>query len=186
MDWLPHLQLVWAGGWVVVLFASIIQWGMLLSMPRGVFTRLFDRRDWDRKRMALFRLGKLMALVCIILVFFSPIQTGSPRLMPGVVLYGLGLAGLVKSLLDYRDSPMDQPATRGLYKFSRHPQVMATTVIFLGICLMVASLPAIILLLLARVLEHNGILEEERLCLHYYGEVYHGYMQRVPRYFWLF
>lgn len=186
MDRLPHLQLVWAGGWVLMLFASVLQWGILLSMPRGVFTRLFDRRDWDKKRMLLFRLGKLMALVCIILVFFSPIQTGSPFFFPGVVLYGPGLAGLVLSLLDFRNTPNDQPATSGLYRFSRHPQVMATAVVFLGICLMVASLPAIILLLLARVLEHNGILEEERLCLNYYGETYRAYMKHVPRYFWFF
>lgn len=186
MDWLPNLQLVWAGGWALMLFASAVQWGMLISMPREVFTRLFDRRDWDKKRMLLFRLGKLLALVCIILVLFSPIQTDSAFFIPGVVLYGLGLAGLVTSLLDYRNSPMDQPATRGLYRFSRHPQVMATTVIFFGICLMVASLPAIGFLILAKVLEHNGILEEERLCLHYYGETYRAYMQRVPRYFWLF
>jgi protein-S-isoprenylcysteine O-methyltransferase Ste14 len=71
---------------------------------------------------------------------------------------------------------MDQPATRGLYRFSRHPQVMATMVIFLGICLMVVSPLAIAFLLLARVLEHNGILEEERLCLLHYGESYCIYM----------
>lgn len=186
MDWLPNLQLVWAGGWALVLSASAIQWGMLLSMPRGVFTRLFDRREWGKKRMALFRFGKLVALACILLVSFSPFQTGTLFFIPGVVLYVLGLAGLVISLLDYRNTPNDQPATKGLYRFSRHPQVMSTTVVFFGICLMVASLPAIALLLLAKVLEHNGILEEERLCLQYYGETYRNYMKHVPRYFWFF
>jgi protein-S-isoprenylcysteine O-methyltransferase Ste14 len=169
-----------------MLFAFAIQWGLLFSMPRGVFTRLFDRREWGKKRMALFRTGKLLALVCILIVSFFPIQTGTLFFIPGVVLYVLGLAGLVISLLDYRNTPNDQPAMKGLYRFSRHPQVMATAVVFLGICLMVASPLAIACLLLARVLEHNGILEEERLCLQYYGETYRDYMQRVPRYFWFF
>jgi protein-S-isoprenylcysteine O-methyltransferase Ste14 len=39
---------------------------------------------------------------------------------------------------------------------------------------------------IARVLEHFGILAEEEVCLKLYGEAYRAYLKRVPRYFLLF
>jgi protein-S-isoprenylcysteine O-methyltransferase Ste14 len=43
-----------------------------------------------------------------------------------------------------------------------------------------------LMLLVARLLSHFGILAEEEKCAQQYGEPYRAYMDRVPRYFVLF
>ena len=186
MEWMPAFQLTLLGGWLPLLISSSIQWGLLFSMPRDVFKRIFDRSGWGKKQRIFFRLGKLCSVVCLVLIIFTPLKLHSPCLFVGGCLYLLGWLGLIVSILNYRDTPLDQPVTRGLYRISRHPQIVSTTLIALGICLAVGSWLAVSILAVAKVLEHYGILAEEEACLKQYGESYRSFMERVPRYFLFF
>ena len=89
-------------------------------------------------------------------------------------------------MLNFKDTPLDQPVTKGVYKISRHPQIAALFVIFLGICVAIGSWLALFMLVMSRLLQHLGILAEEEVCLRRYGESYRAYMERVPRYFLFF
>jgi protein-S-isoprenylcysteine O-methyltransferase Ste14 len=75
---------------------------------------------------------------------------------------------------------------KGVYKISRHPQIVALFVIFTGICLAIGSWIALFALILSRVLQHFSILAEEEDCLRRYGESYRNYMEQIPRYFLFF
>jgi protein-S-isoprenylcysteine O-methyltransferase Ste14 len=86
-------------------------------------------------------------------------------------------------MMNYKDTPLDQPVSKGVYMFSRHPQIVAVTIVFVGICLAIGSWPALFTLLMSRGLQHFGILAEEEICLKRYGEPYRAYMEKVPRYF---
>jgi protein-S-isoprenylcysteine O-methyltransferase Ste14 len=101
-------------------------------------------------------------------------------------LIALGLIGLVKALFDFRNTPLDQPVTRGIYRVSRHPQIFMTSVVLLGTCIAIGSWIALFMLIAARVFSHLGILAEEEACLKQYGDAYRAYMNRVPRYFVFF
>jgi protein-S-isoprenylcysteine O-methyltransferase Ste14 len=103
-----------------------------------------------------------------------------------MILYVIGLVGLVVAMLNYKDTPLEQPVTKGVYKLSRHPQIVAVTVVFVGICLAMGSWLALFTLLMSRGLQHFGILAEEEVCLKRYGAAYRDYLKRVPRYFLFF
>jgi protein-S-isoprenylcysteine O-methyltransferase Ste14 len=75
---------------------------------------------------------------------------------------------------------------KGLYKISRHPQIVSLFIIFFGICLAIGSWAALIALILSRILQHYGLLAEEEVCLEQYGESYRKYLEEVPRYFVFF
>jgi len=186
MELIPEFQLVWLGGWLPMVFSSAIQWGLMLSMPKEVYARLFDRQGWSIKQKFFFRLGKLVGLVSLILIAISPLKFSPPLFIIGIIIYLLGVTGLIISLLNYRDTPMDQPVTKGLYKISRHPQIVSTTTIVLGISLMIGSWMVLMLLLVAKLLEHFGILAEEEACLKQYGDSYRVYLEQIPRYFIFF
>jgi protein-S-isoprenylcysteine O-methyltransferase Ste14 len=104
----------------------------------------------------------------------------------GAVLIAFGLLGLIKALFDFKNTPLDEPVTRGLYRVSRHPQIVMSSVVLLGACIAIGSWPALAFWAVARLLEHFGILAEEEICLKQYGEPYQAYMKRVPRYFVIF
>jgi protein-S-isoprenylcysteine O-methyltransferase Ste14 len=186
MELMPALEIGWLNGWVLLAFEFLIQGSLLLVFPKDVVRRLFDRSGWSVKQRVYLVLGKLFSLACLILIILTPLKINSGVFIAGLILYIAGLIGLVIAMLNFKDTPPDQPVTKGVYKISRHPQIVALFVIFSGICLAIGSWIALFTLILSRVFEHFGILAEEEVCLRRYGESYRAYMEQIPRYFWIF
>jgi len=186
MELVPALEIGWLNGWIPLGLLVLVEGLLLTVFPREVVARLFDRSGWERKQALFTAGGKLFSLVCLVLIVLTPLKVGSSVFIAGAVLYALGLAGLVVAILDFRRTPLGEPVTRGLYRVSRHPQIVMLFVIFLGMGLAVGSWLVLLALLMSRVLQHFGILAEEEACLAQYGESYRAYMRRVPRYFLFF
>jgi protein-S-isoprenylcysteine O-methyltransferase Ste14 len=92
----------------------------------------------------------------------------------------------MKALFDFKNTPLNEPVMRGIYKISRHPQITMASLMLLGTCIAMGSWLALIILLIARTLGHFGIVAEEEVCLKQYGDTYRAYMDKVPRYFMFF
>ena len=186
MELFPALKIGWLNGWLLLGLLSLTEGIIFLVFPKRVVARLFDRSGWSREQAVFTVIGKLLALLCIILFILTPLKTGSPVFYLGLCLVVSGLVGLVKALFDFKNAPLDLPVTQGLYKVSRHPQIFMSSVVLLGICFAIGAWPALLAFLAARLLEHYGILAEEEVCLKQYGEAYQVYMKQVPRYFVFF
>jgi protein-S-isoprenylcysteine O-methyltransferase Ste14 len=186
MELMPTLELGWLNGWILLGIENLIQGFLLLIFPRDVVARLFDRSGWNVKQRSFLIAGKVFSLAYLVLIIFTPLKLHWSVFAAGMIMYAIGLAGLVVAMLNFRDTPPDQPATKGLYKISRHPQIVALFVLFLGICLAIGSWAAVLMLVLSRILQHFSILAEEEVCLLRYGEHYREFKERVPRYFLFF
>jgi protein-S-isoprenylcysteine O-methyltransferase Ste14 len=186
MEFMPPLSIGWLNGWLLLGLLGLTEGIFFLLSPKQVVTRLFDRSGWSQKQVVFTVIGKLFALVCVGLIFLTPLKLGSLVFLIGTLLVVLGLVGLVKALFDFRNTSLDQPVTRGLYKRSRHPQVVMSSIVLLGICIAIGSWIALFAFLVARLFGHFGILAEEEVCLKQYGETYREYMEQVPRYFAFF
>jgi protein-S-isoprenylcysteine O-methyltransferase Ste14 len=182
MEVIPALEIGWLNGWMPLGLLVLVEGLLLKVFPKEVTSRLIDRSGWSKKQAVFTVIGKLCSLACLVLIILTPLKIGSAVFIVGVVLYVLGLVGLVRAIFDFRKTPLDQPVTRGLYRVSRHPQIVMLFVSFLGMCLVIGSWLALLTLLMSRVLQHFGILAEEEACLAQYGESYRVYMERVPRY----
>lgn len=180
------MKIGWLNGWIVIVLLGLTDGFLFGVFPKEVVRRLWDRSGWSPKQRAFTILGKLAALVCLALLTFTPLKVGSTACLAGVILILLGLFGIIKALVDFRNTPLGEPVTRGLYRISRHPQVVMSSLVILGGCIAVGSWVAVAFWALARVLEHFGILAEEEVCLKQYGEAYQAYLKRVPRYFLFF
>jgi protein-S-isoprenylcysteine O-methyltransferase Ste14 len=101
----------------------------------------------------------------------------------GICVTALGIAMLTAAVVQFGRTPLGEPVTGGLYRVSRHPQIVALFVSLVGAGLTVGSWLVLLLLLASRVLQHFSIVAEEEACLRAYGESYQEYLQRVPRYF---
>lgn len=186
MELTPALGIGLLNGWILLAFEFLIEGGLLRVFPKDVVSRLFDRSGWSTKQRIFTILGKVFSLACLLLIVLTPLQINSGLFIVGIVLYVIGLVGLVVAMLNYKDTPLDQPVSKGVYMFSRHPQIVAVTIVFVGICLAIGSWLALFTLLMSRGLQHFGILAEEEICLKRYGESYRAYMENVPRYFLFF
>jgi protein-S-isoprenylcysteine O-methyltransferase Ste14 len=182
MELLPGLQLGWLNGWIPYVVLVLVEGALLRLFPDEVRARLLDRSLWTKKQATITAVGKLFSLACIVLVVLTPLKTASLTFYVGMVIYTLGLAGLIVALSNFRSTPLGEPVSAGLYRVSRHPQLLALFVAFLGMTLAIGSWTALVMLVVSRVIQHYSILAEEQACLEQYGESYREYMRRVPRY----
>ena len=186
MELLPELKFGLLNGWIFLVLLGLTDCICFLIFPKDVVKRLFDRSGWSQKQVVFTVTGKLCALVCIVSLILTPLKIGSTVFIIGLLVTVLGLVGLISALFTYRNTPFDQPVDQGLYKISRHPQNVMSTVVLLGGAIAIGSWTAVIALAVARILSHFGIVAEEEICLKQYGDSYRAYMQRVPRYFVFF
>ncbi len=186
MELIPDLGIGWLNGWLVLVLLGLTEGILFLTFPKKVVARLFDRSGWSKKQIAFTIAGKLCALVCLILIALTPVKVGSLVFIIGTLLIALGLIGFIKALFDFKKTPLDEPVTRGLYRVSRHPQIVMASVVLVGACIAIGSWSALVMLAAARLLSHLGIVAEEEICLKQYGDAYRTYLKRVPRYFGFF
>ncbi|MBN1582117.1 MAG: isoprenylcysteine carboxylmethyltransferase family protein [Anaerolineae bacterium] len=186
MELIPALKFGWLNGWIPFGLLCLVEGLLILASPKDVTRRLLDRSTWSKRQATFTAIGKIFSLICIVLIILTPLKVGSAAFVAGAVLYLLGLTGLVTAILNFWRTPLDQPVTGGLYRISRHPQIVALFVSFLGMGIATGSWITVLVLAISKLFQHLGILAEEEACLAQYGEPYRAYTERVPRYFVLF
>jgi len=182
MEFFPPLHLGWLNGWLLLALLVLTDIVLFLVFQRKVVKRLFDRSGWTRRQKIFTVIGKLLALLLIVIIIMTPLKLGSPALMIGFVLVALGLIGLIKALFDFRNAPADQPATGGIYRITRHPQIMASSLVLLGITVAIGSWTGLIVFIISRILLDVNLVAEEEVCLRTFGIVYQEYLDQTPRY----
>ena len=186
MEFLPTLELGWLNGWILICLLYLIYGILLWTFPKNVVARLYDKSGRTKRQRISIYLGSLLAFIYFALIIFTPLKIGSKVFTLGIFLYALGLAGFVIALINFKNTPLDQLATEGLYRISRHPQQLMFFISFLGICIAIGSWLALCIQIISSLFLHSRILAEEKACLQRYGDEYRDYMKRVPRYFLFF
>jgi len=186
MTLIPAFKLgVW-NAWIFILYFPLTP-PLMKVMDRLVGTGDISKKmgtvpqdKCEKRNYAIF-----MILTYLILVYsiFLPLKVGTAWFYVGLVIYLMGLAALITSMVNVTTTPLGQLFIKGLYRYSRHPGYVSMIILNLGVA--IAS-PAWILLLysvLNAVFLHFQALAEERGCLQTHGEGYRAYITRTPR--WL-
>ena len=184
MELFPVLELSWLNGWILLVVLYGIFGILLLFFPKAVVARLYayDRLRWSKKQRAYHVIGKMLILVNIVLTILTPLKVGSTVFILGVILFAIGLTGFTIALLNFKNTPLNQPITKGLYSISRNPQALMLLVAGVGISLAIGSSIALLLVVTSSLFGRFRILAEERALLMQYGNSYRDYVERVPRY----
>jgi len=185
MELIPALEIGWLNGWILICLMYLIYGILLMAFPKDVVARLYDydKSGWSKTQRGFYVTGKLLALVCLFLIIFTPLKIRSNIFIPGIILFALGLTGLITALFNFKNTPLDQSVTRGLYRISRHPQVLMLFISAFGICITIGSWLVLFIVIISSLFLRSRDLAEEEACLEKYGVSYRAYMKRVPRYF---
>ncbi len=186
MELTPEFNLGLLNGWLLLVFFYTVFGILLLSFPKSVVARLYDRSAWSKRQKTLSAIGKLFIFSWFALVILTPLNIGHVVFVLGGAIYLLGLFGFVLSLLNFKDTPLDQPVTKGLYRISRNPQQVSILLSYLGISIAIGSWVAVMLITIGAFMSHIRVIAEERSCLQQYGDSYRQYLEQVPRYFLFF
>ena len=115
------------------------------------------------------------------------------RIVIGVVLIAAGAGLAIPAILAFRSAgthvepwkPSSVLATTGVYAHVRNPMYMGLALLVAGIGIALASDWTLVMLVVAALLMHFGVVKrEERYLSAKFGEPYRQYMDTVPRYGW--
>ncbi len=166
-------------------------WIFTLYLPLHPFLIMLIVKDANKKMEfpAYNKTEKIISTFTNFILFFGlfiysvflPLQLGTIWFYVGLALCVSGVIVWTMAMVNIANIPLGEPWVKGLYRFSRHPMVLSSFLIFIGAGIASASwvflLFSIVLIILSAIL----ITAEERFCLEKYGNAYREYMNRTPR-----
>jgi protein-S-isoprenylcysteine O-methyltransferase Ste14 len=183
MELIREFGIGWLNGWILLAAMYTVLGIMRLTFPRETVRKLWDRSGRSKRQRVNAGIASVLSLGCAVLVAFTPLKVGEPVFISGIILFILSLTGLVIAFFNFKNTPLNQPVTSGIYRVSRNPQQVMLLTAFIGMTLAVGSWIALIITVISSVFYHGRILSEEQACLEKYGNSYLEYTKRIPRYF---
>ena len=131
------------------------------------------------------KISDVIFLVILIMLFiytiFLPLQLGTAWLYSGLSIFLLGVIIYLSTVAPWANTPIAQPITTGIYRYSRHPMYLSIFVQLIGIGTASASWIFLLVTIALIALSNIAIDPEERGCIEKYGSAYREYMDRTPR-----
>jgi len=178
MSIVPEFEIGLLNAWILTLF--IFLHALILSI-------VFKEKNKAQERVPQSQSEKKADTVRTILLYlmfayslFLPLQTGTPWLYTGIGIYLLGIVTYTMVMVNWYSSSEENPVTKGIYRYSRHPQYLTQKIMFVGVGLASASWLFLLILTIYMVLVNIQTNPEERFCLDKYGDSYRNYMKQTP------
>jgi protein-S-isoprenylcysteine O-methyltransferase Ste14 len=186
MSFLPAFEMgVW-NTWIFM-FAWVffhvvpITWPIFRYDIKAMYKKSAATPPYNKTEKIISNLGMAVWIILFIYSIFLPLPLGTPLLYAGIALFVVGLVIFEIAMIPWYTTPFDEPITRGLYRYSRHPIYIGVFVQYIGIG--IASASGLFLLLIIVSIALSTVAAEERFCCEKYGDTYRDYMNRTPR--WL-
>ena len=125
--------------------------------------------------------GTAVWIILFIYSIFLPLPLGTPLLYAGIALFVLGLIIIEIARIPWTTTPVNEPITKGIYRYSRHPAYIGVFVQYIGIGIASASGLFLLFIFISIALGVATAPAEERFCCEKYGETYLKYINRTPR-----
>ena len=182
MSWIPSFEIgVW-NGWLFMIIYPL-QWLAVIILPKHIAERTSHAPEIIQSRqdkvMAFFTQGVWIGAT--LYSIFVPFKTGTPWLWVGLVFFAIGLVTLVSASLAVAGTPKDKPFTSGVYRFSRHPMYFSMILVYLGVSIAGASWLFFVITIITFFLQRYQMIKEEKFCCSNFGDIYHEYMDKTPR-----
>ena len=183
MSLLPEFRLGLWNAWILVLafLLLFIIWGLLDRLKGQKRSSRPDKPPFNEKEEKLYGISQLALWASNAYSIFLPLQLETSWFYGGLVIYLSGMMFTIIAGTTLDNTPLDQPATKGLYHISRNPIYLGCFLIYLGIGIACASWLFLLLTTTWIILYDILIAPEEQWCLGKYGDKYREYMNRTPK-----
>jgi len=183
MSLIPAFEIgVW-NAWIFTIWLMIVFFLEPLNIiPKGREEGNDFTAEFSKTQNYVLRAMHIIYLLLIIYSIFVPLKLGTAWFYAGLPIYLLGLIPYAMVWVGFATTPPDKLVTKGIYRYSRHPMVLSTIILFVGIGIATASWIFLLLPVVYMITPLLRMVEaEERHCLKFYGDAYREYMKRTPR-----
>ena len=179
---IPTFQIgVW-NAWIFLIWPLIQDFAFRLS-NKDLYNKAGIPSDMKpSKKYKILGFGStLLWLLGIAYSVFLPFKLDTIWFFLGLIVFLLGFIVNVVASFNFLKTPINEPVTRGVYGFSRHPIYFSLVLIFLGASIASISWVFLIITVLMMVLITLSVADEELYCLQKYGDTYRIYMAKTPK-----
>ncbi len=182
MSLIPAFELGLWNAWIFMilfLFIQNVPLALLNLIYRGAYKRSASPPVNKAKRIDSFI--TLIIIIAFIYSIFLPLKWETIWFYSGGFIFFIGLLVFLVASIYFAKTPLNEPITKGLYRYSRHPMYLAIVLVFIGISIASVSwfflLLSIILIILLTILMSY----EEQFLLEHYGDTYLTFMNKTPK-----
>ncbi|HEY78164.1 MAG TPA: isoprenylcysteine carboxylmethyltransferase family protein [Dehalococcoidia bacterium] len=182
MSLIPAFEIGVLNAWIFMIWLVIQNFGIRL-IGKELYQRAGDPPDMKASHMHKIASYISMPLWLLTTAYsiFLPLQLATIWFYIGLAIFLLGLIMNIFATINFATTPMAEPVIKGVYSYSRHPIYIAILLIYLSVGIASASWIFLLVVIIWAVLVSVSATDEERYCLKKYGEAYHDYMNRTPR-----
>ncbi|MGD9131929.1 MAG: isoprenylcysteine carboxylmethyltransferase family protein [Candidatus Bathyarchaeota archaeon] len=150
-------------------------------IDKEVLKKLGADRPLSDNEKKLLNIYSLLFFAIVAYSIFLPLELGTVWFYAGFIIYLLGVIVETMAIMNFLTTPVDKPANKGIYRFSRNPMYFGMFLIFLGTSIACVSLIFLLLTVIFIILSHVVVVYEERFCIQKYRDSYQEYLNRIPR-----
>jgi protein-S-isoprenylcysteine O-methyltransferase Ste14 len=185
MSAVPTFEIgVW-NAWIFMflLFLSFIPTQMMKKEAQDKFNAGWASKKWSKAgRLAALATHIVILPLTVIYSIFLPLKVGTVWFYAGLFICLVALAIYYMATINIAKTKIvNEPVTKGVYRFSRHPIYLGGFLLFLGIGIACASWLFILFALAWIILWIIAVPSEESDVSEKYGDAYREYMKRTPR-----
>jgi len=184
MSLIPAFEIGLWNAWIFML-PKILTFPLFIRIVRGRAPEEEGKSQVSAisrtKRITLYS-SKIIYIPAFIYSIFLPLKLGTVWFYVGLAITLIGFIAGVIVILNWAASPLGEPVTNGLYRYSRHPMYVTSFIFFLGVSIATASWVFLLFAILLIAASFYFAPIEEQSCLEKYGDAYREYMNRTPRY----
>ena len=186
MSLVPAFEIgVW-NAWIFMLawlffHVAPIDWPILRYDLKGIYKKSSASIPYNKTERKIDILSNVLFFGLFIYSIFLPLQLGTAWLYTGLAIFLLGLVLFEIAGVSWATTPLNEPVTGGLYRYSRHPIWIAVFIQLIGVGIASASWLFLLATIVQIILLPFSVVAEERYCLEKYGDAYREYMNRTPR-----
>ena len=180
MSLTPAFEIGLWNAWIFMLY-NFLPMPLLMLVHKGAMEKVrpVPHSETEKK---LYPVIWVVWLLAVIYSVFLPLRLGTTWFYVGFPISMVGLITYTIVIMTFATTPIDnEPLTKGLYRYSRHPMYITQLVMFMGVGIATASWVFLLFSIVYSVISFVTAIPEERFCLEQYGGAYREYMNRTPR-----
>jgi protein-S-isoprenylcysteine O-methyltransferase Ste14 len=185
MSWLPAFEIGLWNAWIL----------MVLLLAAGTVPLYIDNEKTEKRcegeptGSELTKTTRIVHVITHIIIMpftliysiFLPLKLGTFWFFAGLPIFLFALVMTLMFSISFSTAPLGEPISKGVFAISRHPGYFGFFLGCTGIGIACASWVFLACGLVWIVSWNFGVIEEERILIERYGDVYREYMYRTPR-----
>jgi len=180
MSLIPAFEIgVW-NAWILTLYLPIHPIIMMLIV-KDVMKKM-ESPVYNKTENTIFIFTNIILFFGLFIYsIFLPLKLGTIWFYAGLAICILGVITWTMAMVNIANIPIGEAWTKGLYRYSRHPMVLSSFLIFIGAGIASASWIFLLFSILFIILSTILVNKEEYFCLEKFGDGYRKYVNRTPK-----